>query len=644
MLRPNVFLFSYLLALLSFTAIGQDLEQQLTDAVARSKPGKQRFHALTKLADYWSYHDTIKAFATLKEAEPLTKNDDYLLGIYLFYKAGIYFGNDNPKSQALYLRADELLKKTESPEAYHYRAKLWHNYGSLEQYANDENGFLDITLQYCIPFAIKSGDDDLLMSYFINVGIVFYNHKEYGKALEYYEKAIALGHTTNKTTENLLWAYLNLLEAYYYLGDMEKAQHVLRKSEELLADLPDKKLSGVFYKNKAKLLSVAGQYDEALQSIEDGLQVAAQYSFNFDLASLQYEKAQVLKSSGNWQAAKIELEALLENPYITSLNKSHLALLSELAETEAQLGNFERAYKLVRQHKVLNDSLGALNFKQQLAAKETQYRTKEKEQEIILLESRNQFNQAIILGGVFMALLLTLWGLYAWNTRKKRHQKNKILQRQQQEIDISKALIDGEEQERKRLARELHDGLMGQVTGIKMNVERLARNSRQTDLPEIVSGLESVIIELRQTAHNLEPVVLKNHGLEEAIQRFCQSMESSHTKIAFYPNNLTHVVSKNLTLSIYRIVQELITNAIRHAEASEIILQCAIENNFLLIEMEDNGKGFDPKTTPRNMGLNNLEARIKAINGTISIHSGPNQGTCITIECQLYSYDTNRYL
>ena len=608
---------------------------ELTDRLHKSKTNEEKFYALTKLSDYWSYRDTARAFDMLREALPLTAENSFLKGIYCFYEAGVYFGHDNAKSQQLYMEAEEYLKTHDTPQAYHYRAKLWHNYGALEQQADNDKAFLDITLTHCIPFAEKSGDNNLLMSYFTNVGIIFYNHKELDKAMEYYMKAVSLAKTPEDETENLLWAYLNMFDVYFYENDADNAQHTLDKAEKMIQRFHGSNLAAVFYKNKAKFLNANGDYQNALASIETGMRVAQEHNFHWDFVSLKYEKALIYKMSGRWSESKKELEELLQNTANGITGKSRLALMNELSEAEFQLGNYRNAYDLMKEHKELSDSINAQNYKEQVADLETRYRTAEKEKEISILESKNRFQQTLFWGGSLLVFLLSMWIWYAWNARKKRAEKDLLLLKQRREIEISKALMDGEEQERKRLARDLHDGLVGRVTGLKMNVERIARDSRPDELPDVVTQLQTVITELRQTAHNLEPSTLKKQGLEDAIRHFCQSMQSAETNIVFYASGLSEIDDKKLQLSIYRIIQELITNAVRHADASEISLQSTFENKLLLIEIEDNGKGFNPDTTPRNMGLNNLESRVKSINGTLKIDSRPGEGTHIYIECRL---------
>ena len=206
---------------------------------------------------------------------------------------------------------------------------------------------------------------------------------------------------------------------------------------------------------------------------------------------------------------------------------------------------------------------------------------------------------------------------------------------QQREIEVSRALVEGEEQERLRLARDLHDGLGGMITGIKMKLDSKARLIDDDDLPKIVCQLDTVLAELRRTARNLIPENLMKYGLEDALKDFCQSLSTDQTRITFYCNDLSGIADKNTQLVLYHIMLELVNNAVRHAEASQILLQCTLEDGVILIDVEDDGKGFDLQNTKRNMGLNNIEMRVKYLEGKMNFDSRPGKGTTITIECRL---------
>ena len=131
------------------------------------------------------------------------------------------------------------------------------------------------------------------------------------------------------------------------------------------------------------------------------------------------------------------------------------------------------------------------------------------------------------------------------------------------------------------------------------------------------------------------PPSIRKYGLEEAIKDFIQNLEMPGTKIEYYASNLAALTNVNKQLSVFRIVQELVNNAVKHASASRILLQTTIEDGLLLIEIEDDGVGFDPHIVERNMGLNNIETRVQFLNGTMRIDSQPGKGTAINIECRV---------
>src|SRR5690606_37866155 len=235
---------------------------------------------------------------------------------------------------------------------------------------------------------------------------------------------------------------------------------------------------------------------------------------------------------------------------------------------------------------------------------------------------------------VFIVILSCLF-VYALKQRKKRNQQHVLSLEREREIEMSKALIAGEEQERLRIARDLHDGLGGMITGIKMKLDSKARLTNDSDLLKTVEQLDTVLADLRRTARNLIPENLMKYGLEDALRDFCQSINTDNTQISFYCNDLSAITDKNNQLILYHIMLELVNNAIRHAKVTNILLQCTLEDGLLLIDVEDNGKGFDIQNTKRNMGLNNIEMRVKYLEGKMTIDSKLGKGTAITIECRL---------
>ncbi len=204
-------------------------------------------------------------------------------------------------------------------------------------------------------------------------------------------------------------------------------------------------------------------------------------------------------------------------------------------------------------------------------------------------------------------------------------------------ISTLTALLDGQEQERGRLARDLHDGLGGLLSGTKHQLSFLdfqKQDKVEDGIAKSIEQLDGAVEELRRVAHNLMPDLLMKYGLEVAIQDFASRVSNKsltiHTEFINYQNPL----SAEQELIVYRIIQELVNNAIKHAQTSEIIIQISQEQNTLNLTVEDSGKGMDlTQIDIRNTaGFHNIEVRIQFLKGKMNITSEPNIGTSIEIQ------------
>lgn len=215
------------------------------------------------------------------------------------------------------------------------------------------------------------------------------------------------------------------------------------------------------------------------------------------------------------------------------------------------------------------------------------------------------------------------------------HQKFNTEQ-QAKEIQLLEAVIEGEEKERSRIARDLHDGISGMLVAAKLHFNTLAKKTPQlSSIPEFEQGLsllDTALIQVRQTSHNLMPEVLLENGLVKALNRYCITINNDKLQVNFVALNEIDRYSANFELSIYRITQELINNIIKHAQATKAFIQLSQHNNLLSLTIEDNGIGFSEDSTKNGMGLKSIRKRLAAMKGTIDIHSVPRQGTSINLE------------
>jgi len=184
----------------------------------------------------------------------------------------------------------------------------------------------------------------------------------------------------------------------------------------------------------------------------------------------------------------------------------------------------------------------------------------------------------------------------------------------------------------------LHDGLGGMLAGVKINLSGWAQNQgdqiNHAELDRIVGQLDNSVKELRHIARNMMPETLLKFGLETALKDLCESVMTNDVKVNFQALSVKEKISTKTQLTIYRIVQELLSNAIRHANARNIIVQCSQNNKSFYITIEDDGSGFDPAVEgkTKSMGLLNIRNRIELLKGKMNIESIIDEGTVVNIE------------
>lgn len=209
-------------------------------------------------------------------------------------------------------------------------------------------------------------------------------------------------------------------------------------------------------------------------------------------------------------------------------------------------------------------------------------------------------------------------------------------ERQNSKISNLTAMLEGQEQERGRIARDLHDGLGGLLSSTKINLSQLTDKldfTMKDDMQKSIQQLDTAVEELRRVAHNLMPDLLYRFGLQEALQDYAARMSNDFLDIdvqfLHYKNQLT----KEQQLLVYRIVQELVNNSIKHADPKQIIIQIVEEADSYCITVEDDGLGFDIKQIKGNQsaGLYNIQSRIDFLKGRFSIQSEINLGTSVEV-------------
>lgn len=630
----------------------------------------QKAKALYDLSFFWSDYDTTKALSYIKEAEHVlgTKSkSNYYKGLSSFYRAAVYFDTEAIKAKQLYLQADDQLKKADKNnhfETLRHRARLWGSYGALVQREGKADEYVEILLNKVIPIAKSINDSTLLGNNYQNVAMALMNLEEYAKAEQNYEKAWTLLQGRKDADEQLFTLSVNAARNALFRHDLIKSKKFLDKAETLVRRIPNSPYMPIYH-------TVAGSYWAAHQNIlkadlhfNQGL-AAAKKQHNDDMtAAIIFDQFTALQSSQQYQAAKDKLLAVL--PYVQhnqSLRNKQMVYYN-LASTATKLGQFREAINWYEAHKKLSDTLFLNKDKERILELEKIYQTTEKENELLQVKNENQQHQLslqktrmyvgiLILTSIVLSLLSFTWYTALKNKKKLAKQKDLFLieelknQQQQEKLKLYNAMLQGQERERSRIAKDLHDGLGGMLASTKLKLSAVAshvvnkKNKAETtmDLHTIIDQLDHSVDELRRIARNMMPESLLYMGLEAALRDLCRAMSHPGLPIDFQASHLRKDYAQPFLIAVYRILQELLTNAVKHSGASQVWVQCTEVDGKFHINVEDNGGGFDPKKDLRGkegIGLSNIRNRVEILNGQLEIDAAVGQGASFHIQLHVH--------
>ncbi|WP_118976219.1 tetratricopeptide repeat-containing sensor histidine kinase [Taibaiella koreensis] len=467
------------------------------------------------------------------------------------------------------------------------------------------------------------------------------------RSLVYIGKAEQLSRQ-NKHQYQLLSILTNKSSTYCRLQVPEKAIAAATEALQLADRNKDHSFDYMLHINIAAALLQQNRNDSAIALLRNYLPAKADPGEAIDAAFVlgdayyrqgQYHEAIAILLPAIRAARQAEQRYNLTTPY------------QVVAAAYAALGDHNAAYQALSTKELLEDTLthkatevmNMMDAALQSAGKDrklsqNQVRINRQQHR---LEQQYLWITAISAGGLMLALLLLL--LYR-NARNKRLRQEKQLQlmSKEQEVQQLKAIMKGEEQERARFARELHDGFVSQLSAIRMNFAAMDHTHPSPEqYGENLSQLDETIKELRKTAHNLMPEILLNAGLSEATQLYCDRLNQSHALyIDFRSYGYLPKLEPAFELPLYRMIQEAIQNIIKHSEADQAIVQFNYDKGILGITIEDNGKGFDrPAERSTGAGLYNFRTRVESLGGQFHYSSAPNEGTTLYFEFDLSTHE-----
>lgn len=448
-----------------------------------------------------------------------------------------------------------------------------------------------------------------------------------------------------------------LSKVYEARQDYEKAEAVINEAININLEINDKNLEIENGLIRAQISASQGLYKQASrmaqkllgksQKLKDkNLIVKSLTSYgNFQIGAGEYEEAIVALTEAEKKVVKgtplqADIYQFLAKAFTRSFNyKVGYAYQSRYVELTKELMEKEKS-----------DVFSKLSV---------EYQTVEKEKEIKELEIEKDDSEEklvaqqrlnLTLGFAFIAGITALSFILLFYRQKIK--VNTILAGQQDELnkrEIKKledelkiqnleSMVQGQEQERKRIATDLHDSLGGTLSTLKLQFDNYNSEKEETERGGVIHKLiDEACVEVRKIARNLKPSAIENVGLEAAIIDLINKYKNTKIEINFHSDSEDHVLTYESKLHLYRIVQELLNNTIKHAGAQEVTIQLYTQDDEIILMVEDDGEGFDMDIVEKGLGLDNIKSRINMLKGDISIDSSKNRGTSVVIHVPISS-------
>lgn len=473
----------------------------------------------------------------------------------------------------------------------------------------------------------------------------FGNHPN---AMLYYNEAISILRVVSDSI-SLASTILNAGDEYLTHGDYDSALIFFKESGDIFKQLNYQIGTaynlgniGMVYANTGKNYLAEKNINKAIKILEEAGDF---YPICFYLISMSEVFLDRGDISTSIEYAEKSLNLAIQYELKQQISDANL----KLSELHNQLGKAEESFDYYKNHIAYRDSVNNLETIQSMADQRTEFEVSLREKEILVLEKDKELQNIYIIVALVLLLAFILLFLLSRQrlitnklaTKAERDQHEKDVQNllQGQEKKTLQSMIEGREKERKHLAGELHNHLGSLLATVKMNLNGFEQeDDRISTLHHLV---DQVYNDVRNMSHALNMGVSEDFGLVSALKELVEHLsQSGKLKIEFNAAVSDCSIPFEQEIVLYRVVQELVSNVLKHAKATEmtLLLTCFEDDQLLNIMVSDNGKGFDAeaaKVKADGMGLFSLEGMVQGLHGEMEIDSQPGKGTTINIDFPL---------
>ncbi len=641
-----------LLIFLFLTTVSPRLAAQATSAASelillQNEPANvASVNRLNSYAEKIQFSDPETAIGAINTSITNAKKIDYPLGLSVAYglRAGLLFYEMKLDTCLLLLDKAFALVKDNKTNAYkNQAANIINRYAAIEQ--RKENFDLAVErYQHAAQIFTETGESAKIIFSYYNLSGIYKFLGDTAKMFYYANETNKLA-LQSKDPVSIIRGLIALGDAYSVVKNYDSVYSIsivglrmAREQDLTFAIGIFNNFIGLYFTNRAF------EYDTAIAHFNRALESFNKINIQYDIALVYQNMGNAYLHKGDYANAVQFSSMSLDLAKKLKLDQVVYFSLRDLVDAEEAQGNLPASYQYLKNFVAVSDSIQNKNNRKKVYELESRYQAQQKEMMLFgqqkTIEKKNLLNYLLESGLVSLAIIFVL--LYRNYRHKQKLQQQVIADLEtEKKLMATEAVLKGEEQERTRLAQDLHDGLGGMLSGIKFSFNTMkgqlvmtAENTRAFE--RSMDMLDSSIGEMRRVAHNMMPEALVKFGLNTALKDFCNDInQSGALKISYQSIGLEQaVIDRTASIAVYRMVQELINNTMKHAGATTSLVQVSLLQQILSVTVEDNGKGFDMAMC-EGMGYRNIRNRVDFLKGTLDIQSENNQGTSVHIEINL---------
>lgn len=564
------------------------------------------------------------------------------------------------KAYAFYKQAIELARTADTSRVMKsYEASLNNNLGVISYMNGDYEGAVNSFIESVLIYE-KYGDPGRnLPPTLNNIASTYTELSYYSKALEYSRRAVQEAERISNGNVPSM-SYIGFANCMLNTENYDSALAYLLKGLAIARKNNNQYDIYLCYGNLASYYEKKKNYDSALAYFQRAVPVVIAINAPFDIFSARNKLANIYITMKNPKAAKEQIDSIdvISRKYgFRDLNKLIYYVKSRYYES---IENYSSSYEYYKKYDELKDSLLTETRLKRIDFLEEKYQSDKKQLAIEDLQTKQKVQQFeirqksvvnyLLFGGLIVIVVIASLiyrnlkhkQLLSKQTEQLHATRIKELEQEKQLISMN-SLLKGQEEERGRLAKDLHDGLGGMLSGVKLSLGAMKGNLILSEdnarlFTKTLGQLDNSISEMRRVAHNMMPEALVRLGLQQAVQDYCDGLtESQALKINCQFHGLEKRLDAPTEIIVYRIVQELLNNVVKHSAASQVFVQIMRHETSLNITLEDNGKGFDvgAMESMKGAGLSNVRTRVEYLKGNLDIQSSPGKGTSVHIDCMI---------